>query len=168
MKIRQAREKSLKQRLSKLVISLIVPLLTGLIGAVFTASAIPGWYSTLAKPSFNPPNWVFGPVWTILYLLMGIALFLVWNSSSDRKRVNKAITVFVLQLFLNLFWTLIFFGLKMPGAAFAEILLLWASVLWTMLLFRQISRPAFYFLIPYLAWVSFAAVLNLFIWLLNR
>lgn len=147
----------------KLVIAIIFCELAGVLGSVFTAPAINSWYVSLAKPSFNPPNWVFGPVWTALFLLMGIALFLVWNSKSH----GQSLRVFVLQLILNVFWTVIFFGLENPFLALIEIGLLWLSIIWTVMEFQKVSKTAAYLLLPYLFWVSFAAVLNFSIVLLN-
>ncbi len=147
----------------KLVIAIIFCELAGVLGSVFTAPAINSWYVSLAKPSFNPPNWVFGPVWTALFLLMGIALFLVWNSKSH----GQSLRVFVLQLILNVFWTVIFFGLENPSLALIEIGLLWLSIIWTVMEFQKVSKTAAYLLLPYLFWVSFAAVLNFSIVLLN-
>lgn len=147
----------------KLVIAIIFCELAGVLGSVFTAPAINSWYVSLAKPSFNPPNWVFGPVWTALFLLMGIALFLVWNSKSH----GQSLRVFVLQLILNVFWTVIFFGLENPFLALIEIGLLWLSIIWTVMEFQKVSKTAAYLLLPYLFWVSFAAVLNFSIVLFN-
>jgi len=136
--------------------------LAGLIGSVFTISAIPVWYAGLVKPALNPPSWVFAPVWTLLYLLMGIALFLVWQ-----KHEKKALMLFAVQLFLNTLWTPIFFGLHNPLAGLAVIVLLWFAVLATTVEFYKSSKVATVLLVPYLAWVTFALYLNLSIWLLN-
>lgn len=135
-------------------------------GALTTAPAIPGWYRGLEKPGFNPPAWVFGPAWTLLYLLMGIALFLVWQKRRSRGK-NAAIAAFAVQLALNIAWSYIFFGFKAPGPAFAEIIVLWAAIFLTIVLFRRVSRPAGIMLIPYIVWVTFAAALNYAIWKLN-
>ena len=149
------------------MLSLILSLSAGLLGGLFTAGAIPGWYGTLVKPVFNPPNWLFGPVWTILYLMMGIALFLIWSSGESRDRIKSATWIFLLQLVLNTLWSLLFFGLHQPALAFAEIIMLWLAILWTIFSFRKISRQTIYLLFPYLAWVSFAAFLNFTLWRLN-
>lgn len=167
MKIRQTREKTFASRMVKLVLCLVISLSAGLIGGIFTSSAITGWYSTLLKPGFNPPNWLFGPVWTILYLMMGLALFLIIDSGERQYKIKSASGIFLLQLVLNLLWSLIFFGLKRPDLAFGEILLLWLAILWTIVSFRKISRQAALLLIPYLAWVTFAALLNFSLWRLN-
>jgi tryptophan-rich sensory protein len=142
--------------------------LAGVIGGLFTASSVGTWYATLTKPSFNPPNWLFSPVWITLYFLMGVALFLVWRQGLQTEGVKIALIVFGLQLALNTLWSLLFFGLKMPLLAFIEILILWCLILITILKFKKISKLAGLLLVPYLLWVSFAAVLNFFLWHLNR
>jgi len=151
---------------SKLVVSIIIPLSAGLVGSIFTVSSISGWYSHLVKPSFNPPNWIFGPVWTTLYFMMGIALFLVWRGVWDKNK-KKAVTIFSIQLFLNLIWSILFFGLHNPFLGLIDIVLLWISILWTVLSFHKISKAAALLLLPYLLWVSFASVLNYSVWMLN-
>lgn len=151
----------------KLITAIIVCECAGIVGSIFTFSAIPTWYAALTKPTLNPPSWVFGPVWTTLYALMGIALFLIWQKGPNRKDVRKALTVFGLQLALNALWSIVFFGLHSPGWAFLNIVLMWLSIVWTMVLFYKISKPALYLLLPYLLWVSFAAYLNYSIWILN-
>ena len=151
----------------KLVIAIGVSELAGIIGSVFTISAIPNWYAGLVKPALNPPAWVFGPAWTTLYTLMGIAAFLVWRMVWERKEVKMALEVFGIQLFLNAIWSIIFFGLQNPGWALVDIILLWLAIVWTMVVFYKISRPAAYLLVPYLLWVSFASYLNYSIWMLN-
>jgi len=139
----------------------------GIGGGVFTAKAIPTWYTKLKKPSFNPPNWIFGPVWTLLFILMGIAAFLVWRQGFDKKEVKTALGIFIFQLFLNLFWSIIFFGIHNPAVAFTEIISLWSAILALILAFYQISKTSAYLLIPYILWVSFAAYLNYAIWQLS-
>jgi tryptophan-rich sensory protein len=151
----------------KLFIAIIVCELAGIVGSVFTASAIPTWYATLAKPALNPPGWLFGPVWTTLYALMGIALFLVWKNGLAHKGVRWSLSIFGLQLFLNATWSIVFFGLQSPAWAFANIIALWVAIVWTMILFYRLSRPAMWLLVPYIAWVSFAGYLNYSIWILN-
>ncbi len=152
----------------KLISAVLICELAGVIGSVFTISAIPAWYETLKKPSFNPPNWIFGPVWTLLYLLMGIALYLVWQSKSNPELKSYALIAFGVQLLLNALWSIIFFGLKSPMGAFVEIGLLWASILVSIILFFKISQVAGFILLPYILWVSFAAILNAAIAILNR
>lgn len=153
--------------LFKLVIAVTISQLAGLIGSVFTISAIPLWYATLVKPALTPPAWVFGPVWTTLYALMGIAAFLIWKEGLNRREVKIALGIFIGQLALNTLWSIIFFGLHNPGAAMIEISFLWLAILATIAAFYKISRPAAYLLLPYILWVSFAAYLNLMIWVLN-
>lgn len=153
---------------SKFLISLVIPQLAGIIGSVFTASSIPRWYSlSLVKPSFNPPSWIFGPVWTILFLMMGVALFLVWKRGVERKDVRIALYVFSVQIILNTLWSIIFFGFKNPGLAFIEIIFLWTSILLNIIVFSKVSKIASWLLVPYIAWVSFAGYLNYSIWILN-
>jgi benzodiazapine receptor len=151
----------------KLVIAIVVSELAGIIGSVFTISAIPTWYATLVKPALNPPAWVFGPVWTTLYALMGVATFLVWKKGWEKKEVKTALGIFGIQLVLNTLWSVIFFGLHSPGAALVDIIFLWLAILATIIAFAKISRPAAWLLVPYILWVSFAAYLNYAIWMLN-
>ncbi|MEY2664829.1 MAG: hypothetical protein RIT04_637 [Candidatus Parcubacteria bacterium] len=151
----------------KLVIAVAVSQLAGLIGSIFTFSEIPTWYATLVKPELNPPSWIFGPVWTTLYVLMGIAAFLVWNKGLARTDVKKALSVFGIQLILNASWSIVFFSLHSPFWAFVNITALWLAIVWVMVLFYRISRPAMWLLIPYILWVSFAGYLNYSIWILN-
>jgi len=132
------------------------------VGSIFTTPAIPGWYATLQKPSFSPPNFLFAPVWTTLYILMGISLALILN-----KKNKTAIIFFVVQLVLNSLWSILFFGLKSPKLAFVEIIFLWLAILITILKFFKISKLAGWLFVPYLLWVSFASVLNLTIVKLN-
>lgn len=151
----------------KLVVAILVAESAGIIGSFFTTSSVPTWYAALAKPSFNPPSWIFGPVWTALFLLMGIAAFLVWKKGWEKKEVRIALGIFGGQLILNILWSVLFFGLHSPLAAFVEIIILWSAILWTILAFRKISRTAAWLLLPYILWVSFAAVLNFAIWNLS-
>jgi len=157
----------MKLNLWKLIFSIVVCQLAGVIGSLFTSSSISTWYTALRKPFFNPPNWIFGPVWITLYLLMGISLYLVWNTGIEQKYVKVAIIVFIVQFVLNSLWSILFFGLQSPFLAFVEILVLWATILLTIVFFFRISVVAGWLLIPYIIWVSFAAVLNGAIWLLN-
>jgi translocator protein len=136
------------------------------VGGMFTAAAMPEWYMTLAKPAFNPPSWIFGPVWTALYIMMAVAAWLVWKASGFRGAA-AALTVYGVQLGLNLAWSGIFFALRSPGWALVEIVVLWLAILATAVLFFRHSRAAGWLLMPYLLWVSFAAVLNGAIWRLN-
>jgi len=148
------------KNLFRLVASIILCLLAGFIGSLFTTPAIPGWYATLNKPPFTPPSAVFAPVWTALYLFMGISLFLVWRADKDILRRKTALTVFALQLALNTFWSVLFFGLRSPLAGLIDIACLWAAIVLTIVLFFRISKTAAWLLVPYLLWVSFATLLN--------
>ena len=151
----------------KLIISILFPLLVGASAGFFTSSGVNGWYVTASKPWFNPPNWIFAPVWTALYILMGIALFLVWKAETDKNIKQTAIILFAVQLTLNFFWSFIFFKLQLPGWAFAEIILMWIMIFITILWFGKISSAAAWLLVPYISWVSFASILNYAIWKLN-
>ena len=137
------------------------------IGSFYTSRGLAGWYDHLAKPSFTPPDWVFGPVWTVLYLMMAAAAWLVWRSA-PLKNVTGPLALFAVQLALNVAWTAIFFGLMDPGRAFAEIVILWLAIAATAVLFWQHSRTAALLLVPYWLWVTFASVLNFAIWRMNR
>lgn len=143
---------------------ILLCLAVGSIGGFATQDSIDSWYRTLAKPWWNPPDWVFAPVWTLLYIMMGIAAWLVWKTGD---RLGPALALFGLQLVFNLLWSLIFFGLRSPGLALIEVVFLWGSVLLTMLAFFGRQRVAGWLFVPYLAWVSFAAILNFAIWRLN-
>ncbi len=159
-------------RFLKLLAAIAVCELAGVIGSVFTTPSITGWYAGIIKPDLNPPAWVFGPVWTTLFALMGIAAFLVWSSYADagvekKKQIKSALSVFAIQLVLNTFWSIIFFGLHSPGGACVEIVFLWLAILATIIAFAKVSKPAAWLLVPYIAWVSFAGYLNFSIWMLN-
>ena len=149
----------------KLIISIKVCELAGILGSFFTIFAIPSWYATLAKPALNPPGWLFGHVWITLYLLMGISLWLIWKSDSPEKK--KALWLFFAQLILNAIWSPVFFGGQSIGGALAIIVLLWAAIVLTILVFTKISKVAAWLLIPYILWVSFAVYLNFAIWIIN-
>lgn len=138
----------------------------GAIGSIATATNVDGWYAAVEKPVFNPPNWVFGPVWTALYFLMGTSLYLVWTAPKDDRK-KRAFTLFGVQLMLNTLWSLVFFGLHAPWAGVGIIAVLLVCIVATIASFWPISRLAAYLLIPYVAWVSFATVLNVSIALLN-
>jgi tryptophan-rich sensory protein len=151
----------------KLLISIVVCQLAGLIGAFFTNQSVLTWYPLLHKPFFNPPSWIFAPVWILLYFLMGISLFLVWKKKTDTYAVKKGLVVFFIQLGLNCLWPAVFFGARSVWGGVVVIFILWISILWTMIRFRDLSRPAVILFIPYVLWVSFALVLNLSIAFLN-
>ena len=156
-----------KSDIIKLIVSILICQAAGLIGSFFTIPAIPTWYAMLKKPSFNPPNWVFGPVWTTLFVMMGVAVFLVWRKGLNTSQVKIALSIFGVQLILNTLWSLLFFGLRSPLAGLIEIWVLWIAITLTLVFFLKISLAAGLLLLPYLAWVSFAAILNLAIWRLN-
>jgi len=151
----------------KLILSILIPVAVGAISGFFTNSGVEGWYAVANKPSFNPPNWIFAPVWTSLYILMGIAMYLIWNAAIDDKKKRRALLLYALQLMLNFLWSFIFFEMQQPGAALIEIILMWFSILLTLLAFGKINKAAAWLLVPYLCWVSFAIVLNYEIWRLN-
>ncbi len=155
------------KRWAVLIGFIVLSQLAGIIGSVFTVPAIDSWYAELVRPSFAPPNWLFGPVWTILYILMGIAAFVVWRVGTDRALVRRALVAFGAQLILNTFWSIIFFGWQSPGWALVEIIFLWLAIGLTILSFARVSRLAAWLLAPYLAWVTFAGYLNYAIYALN-
>ena len=155
-----------KRQAMILVASLLIPLAVGSLAGIATASSVTTWYATLAKPSFNPPSWVFGPVWTTLYLMMGVALFLIWRQDPTPVR-NRALALFGLQLTLNFAWSFLFFAAERPDLALVNIVLLDVAIFATIHVFRPLSRPAAALLVPYLLWCLFATVLNGAIWNLN-
>lgn len=150
------------------IISIAIPLLIGATSGFFTVTGVDSWYQTINKPSWNPPNWIFGPVWTTLYVMMGIALFLVWKEDISTELKKIAITFFIVQLVLNFFWSFIFFNQQHPGWALVEIAVLWVFILLTIFAFAQVNKTAAWLLVPYISWVSFATILNYTIWQLNR
>ena len=152
---------------TRLAICIVLCESAGIVGSLATFSAIPTWYAALAKPAFAPPNWLFGPVWTILYASMGIALYLVWQKGLEKPEVKKAAAFFGVQLVLNVLWSLLFFGLHNPGLALVDIALLAVMIVATAVQFKKVSATAALLLLPYLAWVVFAAALNFGIWRLN-
>ena len=151
----------------KLIASILLPLGIGGIAGMFTTEAIPGWYASLNQPSFNPPNWVFGPVWTTLYIIMGISLYLIWKMEAGKER-NQAIFVFMVQLLLNFFWSFFFFYFKMIGVALIDIVALWIMIVVILFRFYKLKPIASYINIPYLLWVPFATALNVAYFFLNR
>jgi benzodiazapine receptor len=151
----------------KLVVSIVICQLAGLIGSVFTRNSVPTWYTTINKPPFTPPNWLFAPVWTILFVLMGVSAFSVWRKGLSDRKIRIALSIFGAQLILNILWSVAFFGLRSPLAGLIVIAILWAAILLTILNFLKISPTAGILLIPYILWVSFAAILNTSIFALN-
>ncbi len=156
------------KRFYKLIISVILPVMVGWVSSYFTASSVKTWFVTLKKPVFNPPAWLFAPVWTTLYILMGIAFYLIWKNNIAKYDLKKrAISFYFIQLLLNFFWSVIFFYARQPGWAFAEILILLLMICVTTFYFYKISKTAGWLMVPYILWVCFAAVLNYSIWQLN-
>lgn len=153
--------------LLKFIIAVTIPLVVGAIAGFFTSSSVNGWFTTLNKPSFNPPNWLFAPVWTMLYIMMGIALFLTWKSKAELLTKKTAITLFFVQLAFNFLWSFIFFYAQQPGWALVDIIILWLMIVCTIFYFGKISAAAAWLLVPYICWVSFATILNYSIWKLN-
>ena len=164
------------KNLPRLIVSILICQFVGIIGSVFTASEIPGWYRTLRVPWYTPSGGTIAAVWVILFALMGVALYLVWQEFSyaeaaeDKKtgeKIRKGFMIFAVQLALNVLWSYLFFAVHSPSLAFIEIILLWAAIYFTIRQFSEASVKAAYLLIPYLVWVSFAAVLNFSVWRLN-
>jgi tryptophan-rich sensory protein len=139
----------------------------GLLAGWATQTSVTTWYPTLAKPGFTPPDWVFAPAWTLLYALMGLAAFLVWQRGPQRGRARTALVAFGGQLALNAGWSFAFFGARSPSLGLVVILGLWAALAWTMVLFFRVRPAAGWLLVPYLAWVTYALALNAAIWHLN-
>lgn len=150
-----------------LVISILICQCAGFVGSLFTRPSIPIWYVALVKPPFTPSNGIFSPVWITLFLLMGISLFLIWRRGLAEKTVRVALIFFGVQLLFNILWSALFFGLRSPLAGFIDIIVLWITIALTIFYFLKISKTAGVLLIPYIVWVSFAAVLNGYIWRLN-
>lgn len=151
-----------------LVISLIITLGIGFTASLFTRPEIAGWYAGLQKPWFNPPSWLFAPVWTSLYILIGIAAWLVWRHREKSTKYYATGSIYILQLLFNFSWSIVFFGMHQIFGALIVIILLWISILANIILFDKYSKTAAWLLVPYLLWVTFAGFLNLFIYLLNR
>jgi len=150
-----------------ITVSILTCLIAGLIGSIATQSSVNTWYVTLNKPSFNPPNWIFAPVWTILFIMMGVAAGMVWSKGFHHKWVKTAMYHFVFQLLLNMLWSLVFFGLNEILGALLIIISLLTLLIFTYKWFKVVNNWAAYLLVPYILWVSFALILNLCIWKLN-
>jgi benzodiazapine receptor len=155
-------------KILQLVVSIVLCQSAGLLGSFFTIPAIPTWYSTLNKPAFSPPNWLFGPVWISLYTLIGVSLFMIWNKAEKGSYRRKALVLFFIQLVLNALWSVFFFGLRSPLAGLIEMAFLWSALALTIYYFFKLSQWAGILLLPYLVWVSFAFILNFSLWILNR
>lgn len=151
-----------------LVVSLAIPLGIGITASLVTRPQIAGWYTALHKPVFNPPNWLFGPVWSVIYILIGVAAWLVWQRRNSAPLFSRTRLLYILQLVLNFSWSMVFFGLHQIAGALIVIALLWLSIVLNIYYFSKFSRVASWLLMPYLLWVSYASVLNLYIYLLNR
>jgi translocator protein len=156
-----------KNNYTTLTIFVLGTVVLGSFGSIFTVPAIPEWYRLLDKPSFSPPNWVFGPVWTILFILMGIAVYFIYRHGIRSIQIRDAVLVYGVQFFFNLLWSYLFFGLRSPALGLSGILVLWVSIAATMKLFYKIEKVSAYLLIPYFLWVSFATLLNAAIYILN-
>jgi len=150
-----------------LLLCIALPLLAGSIGSLYTMSSIPAWYATLSKPSFTPPNWVFFPVWTTLYIMMGVSLFLVVKGGLGTVPVRHGVLLFGAQLVVNTLWSVVFFGMRSPFFGLVTIGILVALVVATIVAFYRVSRPAAWLLVPYLCWGCFATALNAMVWVLN-
>jgi tryptophan-rich sensory protein len=151
----------------KLFSAVLICLGAGFVGSFFTTPEIATWYQTINKPIWNPPSWLFGPVWTTLFILMGIALFLIWQKAAHSKSAHRAVVFFLVHLLFNIFWSVAFFNLHSPFYAFIAIIVLWLMIFTLMLWFFRLDKKAGALLIPYLFWVSFAGYLNYTIWQLN-
>jgi benzodiazapine receptor len=155
------------REIPKLIVSVLIVLVAGSVGTLATLSQITTWYVALAKPAWTPPNDWFGPIWSTLYILMGIALFLVWRQGLDRRDVRFAVLIFAVQLILNVLWSVVFFGMHSLLGGFILIMLLWIAILANIIAFYVISKPAGLLLVPYIIWVSIASYLNYSVYLLN-
>jgi tryptophan-rich sensory protein len=153
--------------IAALALFIFVCLVAGGIGSLFTIQSIPTWYAGLQKPVFSPPNWVFGPVWTALYVMMGVSAYIIYRKGGRKEEVRAALWIFGVQLVLNTLWSVLFFGLRSPPYGLIGIAALWIAIAATLIRFYRISKPAGFLLIPYLFWVTFAGFLNLAIMLLN-
>ncbi len=147
-------------KLRDLLVSMLIAELAGVINSVFTASSIPTWYAGLERPWWTPPSWIFNPAWFVLYILVGISAYFVWEVRHQRKEAESALVFYGVQLLFSSFWGIIFFGLQEIGLALAEIFVLWLLIIYTMILFFRVSKPAGWVLVPYLIWVSYTMVLN--------
>ena len=152
----------------RLIVSIVICQLAGIIGSIFTMSSVGTWYAAINKPAFNPPDWVFGPVWIVLYTLMGVSAFLIWKEDTKNKAVKNALIIFLLQLIVNVLWSIAFFGAHSILGGLIIIIILFILIALTIKSFHKVSKTAGNLLIPYLLWVGFAAALNISIWLLNR
>ena len=148
-------------------ISIAIPVGVGAVAGYFTATGVDNWYRTIEKPGWNPPDGVFAPVWTTLYIMMGIAFYLIWKSSGPHNQKRRAMVLWGIQLLLNAFWSFLFFNLHTIGLALAEIIVLWLAILFTIFAFARVDKRAAWLMVPYISWVSFATILTYTIWKLN-
>ena len=155
------------KKFTKLIFLIVICNGLGSLGTLVTRGNLTGWYSQLSKPEFNPPNWIFAPVWSLLFTLMAIALYLLLENRKNKEFIRPALYLFCVQFIFNIAWTFLFFGLKNPALAFIDIILLLLFITLTLLQFEKTNRLAAYLLLPYLFWVSFASVLNFSIWMIN-
>jgi benzodiazapine receptor len=153
---------------SKLLISLLIPQVVAITAARFTITGVGSWYQQIRRPSWNPPGWVFGPVWTTLYIMMGVVLYLLWKEAPAGVQKRGAIGLWAAQLFFNFCWSLLFFNQHRIGVALIDLLLLWILILLTIFAFAKFNKVAAWLLVPYIAWVTFAGILNYSIWILNK
>ena len=160
-------ENSKKDDIIKLVISILIPLIAGFIGSIATFDGITNFFNVLNKPAWTPPSWAFAPIWTTLFILMGIALFLVWRKGFERRDVKIAMAVFGIQIILNILWSVIFFGLRSITGGLIEIIILWVAILVNIIVFYRISKVAGLLLVPYIIWVTIASYLTYTVFLLN-
>jgi len=151
----------------KLSISIVIPLFAGFLGSIFTNTSVATWYQTLSVPSLNPPSWVFAPVWTVLYIMMGIAFYLVWRKKETGRDIFWSVWIFFVQLFFNILWSLLFFGMENPMLALWGVGMLWITIFLNVIAFARVEKKSAWLMLPYLAWVSFAAYLNYAIFILN-
>lgn len=157
----------MKKKLFRISIAMLICVLIGFLSSIATQTSLDTWYASLNKPSFTPPNWIFGPVWILLYIMMGIAAGIVWSKGFYHKWVKTALYHFGFQLLLNAAWSIIFFGLQNPLIALLDIIALFILLLFTIKWFTVVNSTAAYLLIPYVIWVAFATALNFGIWQLN-
>lgn len=155
------------ENIVKLILSLALPFIVGAIGSFFTVSNIPYWYDLLNKPWFTPPSWIFGPAWSLLYILIGISFYLIWRKGIKTAQAKITVGIFLLQIFFNGLWSILFFGLRSPILGLINILVLWLLILVNIIQFYKIDKRAGLLLIAYICWVTFATLLNYFVWILN-
>jgi len=155
-----------KFSLLEIFLSILLAQATGLLGSIFTITGLESWYGGLTKPAWNPPNWLFAPVWTLLFTLMGVASYIIWRYY-PKKEAKKALVLYLIHLPVNIFWSVLFFGLQSPLLALIEIVIMWVLILLIIIKFYKVKKIAGYLLIPYLAWVSFATLLNFTIVIIN-